>query len=40
MAGVKLSGVLAEAMERIGRCSECRDLTEHGGLRDMRQPAA
>jgi recombination protein RecR len=26
--GVKLSAVLAEAMERIGRCRECRDLTE------------
>jgi len=26
--GVKLSSVLAEAMERIGRCTKCRDLTE------------
>ena len=26
--GVKLSAVLAEAMERIGRCKQCRDLTE------------
>lgn len=26
--GVHLAGVLAEAMERIGRCRECRDLTE------------
>lgn len=26
--GVKLSGVLAEAMEKIGRCQQCRDLTE------------
>jgi recombination protein RecR len=26
--GVKLSAVLAEAMERIGRCRKCRDLTE------------
>lgn len=27
--GVELSRVLADAMERIGRCEECRDLTEH-----------
>jgi recombination protein RecR len=27
--GVALSQVLADAMERIGRCAECRDLTEH-----------
>jgi len=27
--GVELSSVLADAMERIGRCVECRDLTEH-----------
>lgn len=27
--GVALSTVLAESMERIGRCVECRDLTEH-----------
>lgn len=27
--GVELSNVLADAMERIGRCVECRDLTEH-----------
>lgn len=26
--GTRLSSVLADAMERIGRCSECRDLTE------------
>ncbi len=26
--GVKLSAVLAEAMQRIGRCKLCRDLTE------------
>lgn len=26
--GVKLSSVLAEAMEKIGRCRQCRDLTE------------
>ncbi len=26
--GKRLSGVLQEAMERIGRCKECRDLTE------------
>ena len=26
--GVKLSSVLAEAMEKIGRCQKCRDLTE------------
>lgn len=26
--GVKLSGVLKEAMEKIGRCQQCRDLTE------------
>lgn len=26
--GVRLSSVLAEAMERIGRCKQCRDLTE------------
>jgi recombination protein RecR len=26
--GKRLSEVLAEAMERIGRCSECRNLTE------------
>lgn len=27
--GVELSRVLADAMERMGRCVECRDLTEH-----------
>ena len=27
--GNELSAVLADAMERIGRCTECRDLTEH-----------
>ena len=27
--GVQLSAVMAESMERIGRCKECRDLTEH-----------
>lgn len=26
--GVKLSGILAESMEKIGRCQQCRDLTE------------
>jgi len=26
--GLQLSGVLAEAMQKIGRCSQCRDLTE------------
>ena len=26
--GVQLSAVLAEAMQRIGRCQQCRDLTE------------
>lgn len=29
VGGQALAAVLAEAMERIGRCSECRDLTEH-----------
>ena len=27
--GQSLAAVLADAMERIGRCVECRDLTEH-----------
>lgn len=27
--GVALAGVLSEAMQRIGRCRECRDLTEN-----------
>ena len=27
--GTKLSGVLANAMENIGRCKQCRDLTEY-----------
>ncbi len=27
--GLELSAVLSDAMERIGRCVECRDLTEH-----------
>jgi len=26
--GIRLSGVLAEAMQKIGRCKVCRDLTE------------
>ena len=26
--GMQLSAVLAEAMQRIGRCKQCRDLTE------------
>ena len=26
--GVQLSGVLLEAMQRIGRCKQCRNLTE------------
>lgn len=27
--GLRLSAVLADAMQRIGRCKQCRDLTEH-----------
>lgn len=27
--GLELSAVLSDAMQRMGRCSECRDLTEH-----------
>ena len=27
--GNRLSSIMAESMERIGRCSECRDLTEN-----------
>ena len=27
--GTRLSAMLASAMEQIGRCGECRDLTEH-----------
>jgi len=37
--GVALAEVMAQAMERIGRCSECRDLTEHEQCAICSNPA-
>ncbi|NND44583.1 MAG: recombination protein RecR [Xanthomonadales bacterium] len=37
--GTRLAGVLGEAMERIGRCAECRDLTEHERCQICSNPA-
>lgn len=37
--GVRLAGILAEAMERIGRCAECRDLTENERCHICSNPA-
>ena len=35
----RLSQVMAQAVERIGRCSECRTLTEHGACAICSSPS-
>jgi recombination protein RecR len=37
--GRRLAGVLERSMEEIGRCKECRDLTEHECCRICANPA-
>lgn len=37
--GVRLAGIMTEAMERIGRCIECRDLTENERCQICSNPA-
>src|SRR5210317_2141413 len=37
--GTRLAGILGDSMQQIGRCNECRDLTEHDRCAICSNPA-